>query len=194
MTRARRRPVGALAIVITALVCLSFLPTGAAAQQANARAAIDQGTTALVDTTAVSDGAGVARSAAKATPQLATTIRAIRWALSKVRYPTRTCLLFVRNAFEVKRKFSTAYVAWRHAKYRHYSGISGIPAGVPVFTLGASRSGHIVLSLGNGWVRSTDWPRDGMVGTVKLKTLLRKWHHRYLGWSEDLNGVRVWHG
>jgi len=29
------------------------------------------------------------------------------------------------------------------------------------------------------------------VGTVRLSTLLRSWNHRYLGWTRDLNGVRV---
>jgi hypothetical protein len=196
MTRVRPRPVGVLALMITALLCLSFLPIGAEAQQADGRAASEQRTTSVAVTTAVSDSAGVVKSAAGVSPQVARTIRAIRWALSNARYPTRTCLLFVRNAFQVKRKFGTAHSAWTHAKYRHraaIAAIAGIPAGVPVFTQGASPSGHVVLSLGNGWVRSTDWPRDGMVGTVKLTTLLKKWRHRYLGWSEDLNGVRVWH-
>jgi hypothetical protein len=125
-------------------------------------------------------------------PSNARAKRAVWWSLRVTRYPTRTCLMFVRNALQVPRRYGTAMSAWRNAKHRHRTPISRIPAGVPVFSVGASPSGHIVLSLGNGWVRSTDWPRDGRVGSVRLTVLLAKWHHRYLGWSEDLNGVRVW--
>ena len=192
MIDVRGRPVGAIAITITVLICLSLLLIGADTPQAEGRAVSGQRANVVVVTAVMSDGAR-RFSSAKAAPEWTTTSRAIRWALSNARYPTRTCLLFVRNAFGVKRKFGTAYLAWTHAKYRHDTAIFLIPAGVPVFTMGVSPSGHVMLSLGNGWVRSIDWPRDGMVGTVKLTTLLRKWHHRYLGWSEDLNGVRVWH-
>ena len=48
-----------------------------------------------------------------------------------------------------------------------------------------------MLSLGGGWVRSTDWPKDGRVGNVRLVTLLATWKQRYLGWTSDLNGVAV---
>lgn len=118
--------------------------------------------------------------------------QAITWAGRQRDFPTRTCLYFVRIALQVPRRFPTAMSAWVHTRYRHRTPILSIPPGVPVFTKGASVAGHIAISLGNGWVRTTDWPRDGLVGDVQLTTLLAKWRHRYLGWSEDLNGVRVW--
>lgn len=118
--------------------------------------------------------------------------QAIGWTILQRDFPTRTCLYFARIALQVPRRFPTAMSAWVHARYRHRTSIWSIPPGVPVFTKGASAAGHIAISLGNGWVRSTDWPRDGLVGDVQLTTLLAKWRHRYLGWSEDLNGVRVW--
>lgn len=118
--------------------------------------------------------------------------QALAWADQQLQFPTRTCLYFVRIALQVPRRFPTAMSAWQHARYRHRTPLWAIPAGVPVYTKGQDSAGHIAISLGNGWVRSTDWPRDGLVGDVRITTLLRKWHHRYLGWSEDLNGVRVW--
>lgn len=192
MTRVRWRPMGVLAVVITGLVCGSVLLIGAVGQQIKGDATSGQRTTSVGATTAISHNAGVLHLSAAAAQQSARTSRAINWVLAEVRYPTRTCLLFVRRAFQLKRKFGTALLAWTHAHYRHRSAISLIPAGVPVFTLGASSSGHVALSLGGGWVRTIDWPRDGLVGTVRLTTLLKKWHHHYLGWSEDLNGVRIW--
>ncbi|HEY7858500.1 MAG TPA: hypothetical protein VIC82_08375 [Candidatus Nanopelagicales bacterium] len=136
---------------------------------------------------AVGDGAV---SMALTTSPLA--LRAISWAAVRTTFPTRSCLLFVRIALQAPRRFPTAMSAWAHARYRYRTAIWLIPAGVPVYTKGASGAGHIVLSLGNGLVRSTDWPRVGHVGTVLLTTLLATWHHRYVGWSADLDGVRVW--
>lgn len=118
---------------------------------------------------------------------------AMRWAKNRSSYPTRRCVVFVRSALRVPPRYATPRIAFANARKRHHSRYSKIPAGVPVYSAGRTAPGHIVLSLGNGMVRSTDWPRPGRVGTVSLAKLLRTWNHRYLGWTEDLNGVRVWH-
>ena len=139
----------------------------------------------------VGDSVGdAALSMALTTSPLA--LRAISWAAVQTQFPERSCLLFVRIALQVPRRFPTAMSAWAHAKYRYRTATWLIPAGVPVYTRGPSSAGHVVLSLGNGLVRSTDWPRVGQVGTVLLTTLLTTWHHHYVGWSADLDGVRVW--
>lgn len=117
---------------------------------------------------------------------------AIRWASNRSTYPTRRCIVFVRTALKVPGRYGTPRIAFANARHRHHSDFTKIPAGVPVFTAGRTAPGHVVLSLGNGKIRSTDWPRPGRVGTVSLARFLRTWNHRYLGWSEDLNGVRVW--
>ena len=116
---------------------------------------------------------------------------AIARAEHRTRFAVRACLLFVRHSLGIAKKYYTAYGAWRSAKHRHRTPISEIPAGVPVFTKGTRAAGHVVLSLGGGWVRSTDWPKDGRVGNVRLVTLLATWKQRYLGWTSDLNGVAV---
>jgi hypothetical protein len=118
--------------------------------------------------------------------------RATRWATTHTHYGQRRCLQFVRLALGVPRKYASAHAAWHYAAHRHRSAYAQIPVGVPVFTLGASSAGHVVISLGGGWVRSTDWPTDGKVGNTRLETLLARFQQRYLGWTEDLNGVRVW--
>jgi hypothetical protein len=118
--------------------------------------------------------------------------RATRWAATHQRYGQRRCLQFVRIALGVPRKYYSARQAWQMAKHRHRGSFSSIPVGVPVFTLGKNPAGHVVISLGGGWVRSTDWPKDGKVGRVRLEELLVTFQQRYLGWTEDLNGVRVW--
>ena len=118
--------------------------------------------------------------------------RATRWARAHTRYGQRRCLQFVRLALGIPRKYPTARSAWQNAKHRHRSALARIPVGVPVFTQGANSAGHVVISLGGGWVRSTDWPTDGKVGNARLEVLLARFEQRYLGWTEDLNGVRVW--
>jgi hypothetical protein len=116
--------------------------------------------------------------------------KAIAYAKTITRWPVGYCLKFVRTCFNVSSKYPSAISAWNNAKYRHGPS-SAIPAGVPVFFRGG-KYGHVAISLGNGMCRSTDYPRAGVVSDVKISTLAAKWNYPYIGWSEDLNGVRVW--
>lgn len=50
---------------------------------------------------------------------------------------------------------------------------------------------HIAISIGGGYCYSTDIPR-GKVGLIGINDLSRRWGATLLGWSEDLNGVRVY--
>jgi hypothetical protein len=102
------------------------------------------------------------------------------------------CLLFVRTRYGVPKRAHTAYRAWYAAHHKHRHDRNP-PAGVPVFWSGGSRrGGHVAISLGHGMIVSTDMPRSGHVGRIRLSTISRRWHLRYLGWTEDLNGVRVY--
>ncbi len=81
---------------------------------------------------------------------------AIRWATHRSTYPTRRCIVFVRTALRVPGRYGTPRIAFANARHRHHTEFSKIPAGVPVFTAGRTAPGHVVLSLGNGKIRSTD--------------------------------------
>lgn len=193
------------ALPLAAVLVVPLLPAvpahaGALASSSTARTPASVGAVTDAATRDVPTDAAVlvTASAARAvrTPLRVTSRgrQAVRWAENRHTWPTRTCMVFVRTALGVSGRYPTPRVAWSAAHHRHRTKhFNRIPAGVPVYTAGRTAPGHIVLSLGNGKVRSTDWPRAGRVGTVKLRTLLRSWHHHYLGWSEDLNGVRVWH-
>lgn len=78
--------------------------------------------------------------------------------------------------------------AARHAERLHRD--SHPPAGVPVYILG-SRHGHVALSVGGGRIRSTDYPRRGIVSEVGILTLAKAWNREYFGWSEDLVGRMI---
>jgi hypothetical protein len=124
-------------------------------------------------------------------PRSLTPTEAVAWSRTRTDYPGRACLAFVRRALGVPKKYYTAFGAWKHSALRHTGSFSDIPAGVPVFTKGRESAGHVALSLGGGWVRTTDWPRIGQVSTVRLSMLLVRWKQRYLGWTGDLNDLRL---
>lgn len=67
------------------------------------------------------------------------------------------------------------------------------PAGVPVFWSGGSAgAGHVAISDGKGNVWSTDIERSGKWDLVPVADIHARWGLKYLGWSERLNGVRVY--
>ncbi|HEX3613673.1 MAG TPA: hypothetical protein VHU88_18435 [Sporichthyaceae bacterium] len=102
------------------------------------------------------------------------------------------CLAFVRTAFKLPSNEGSAIGAWRAARHKH-RGDRRPPAGVPVFwSGGSSGAGHVAVSLGNGWIVSTDQPYTGHISKVRLSTIANDWGLNYLGWTEDLEGVRVY--
>lgn len=113
-------------------------------------------------------------------------------------FDTGMCLRWVRTMFAIPAAGdydddgdADAVDAWKRARRRHPGALTP-PAGVPVFWTGGSRGhGHVAMSLGNGNVRSTDWPTAGQVGDVDIATLTARWGLPYAGWTEDLNGVTI---
>lgn len=120
--------------------------------------------------------------------------QAIAWALDQTHWATGYCQMFVRSCYAVGSGFGSAATQWQGALWRHtVSHGAQVPRGVPVFWLGGSKGyGHVALSLGNGLCRSTDWPSRGLVGNVAIDTLTSRWGLRLVGWTEDMNNVRVW--
>ena len=102
------------------------------------------------------------------------------------------CLAFVRTTFRLPGNEGSAISAWHAAKHKHKHDTHP-PAGVPVFwSGGSSGAGHVAVSLGNGWIISTDQPYSGHVSKVKLSKIADDWGLHYLGWTEDLEGVRIY--
>ncbi|MGC5167989.1 hypothetical protein [Luteimicrobium sp. DT211] len=99
------------------------------------------------------------------------------------------CLQFTRTVFGVGPKFGSAIAAWNHAAHRH---TGRPPAGVvvPVFFRTPSKFRHVAVVLGNGKVVSTNGAKISLWSSVDQVASL--FQGPYLGWSEDLNGVRVY--
>jgi hypothetical protein len=100
------------------------------------------------------------------------------------------CLAYVRTAFNVGPKYGSAIQAWNGARHRH-GPESPPPPAVPIYFEGGLY-GHIGTSAGGWDCWSTDQPSAGSVAKVNIHDLARNWGKTYVGWSEDLNGERVW--
>lgn len=121
-----------------------------------------------------------------------TYLEALSWAIAQVKSASRDwtgwCLVFVRSCFNVPAKYPSAIEAWSHAKYKHTGGVP--PKGAPVFWR-VGKFGHIAISDGGGYVYSTDILRRGKVDRVPITYVTSHWKATYLGWTEDVNDVRV---
>lgn len=103
------------------------------------------------------------------------------------------CLRETRECLGVGAGAPDAISAWEAAKHKHpETDPRKIPRGVPVFW-GGSEHGHVALSSGfGGKCFSTDIRRAGYFDQVPIAEIEEKWGLKLLGWTEDLNGVRVW--
>jgi TP901 family phage tail tape measure protein len=120
--------------------------------------------------------------------------QAISWAVDQIGAEGwyRLCQKFVRTALGSGGGFSTAEDAWYGAKYRHsISDPSKVPPGVPVYWTDGG-AGHTALSTGGGNVVSTDYPNSGYVGTGTIAGITSQWGKHLAGWTEDINGKRIW--
>ena len=122
---------------------------------------------------------------------------AIAWGRAQITNPSqnwyRRCLVFVRSCFGVAAKYGSAGAAWDNAVHKHRtSNPADIPAGVPVFWETSGEFDHVALSTGNGRCLSNDFRRDGRIDEVLINDITRGWNAPLLGWTEDLNGVRVY--
>jgi hypothetical protein len=103
--------------------------------------------------------------------------QAVKNARQHNQYAVGMCQKFVRGE------------AWHGAKYKH-PGDRNPPVGAPCFYSGG-QYGHIVIWTDAKQMRSTDCPTSGRVSEEDLDWPVRTWGDTYLGWTEDLNGVRL---
>jgi hypothetical protein len=106
------------------------------------------------------------------------------------RYDVGMCQKFVRGeAWQIGSLYGSAIDAWHGAMHKH-PGDRKPPLGAPMFYSGG-QYGHIVINTGPGDIRSTDCPSSGQVSEADTDWPVRSWGDTYLGWTEDLNGVRL---
>lgn len=114
---------------------------------------------------------------------------AIANADSYTSYESGMCLKWVRGpCWEIGSLYGSAIEAWNGAKYKH-PGDRNPPDGAALFYRGGNY-GHVVIRK-PGDMRSTDCPSSGRVGDAEIAWVEDNWGYEYLGWTEDLNGVRL---
>lgn len=101
------------------------------------------------------------------------------------------CLVFVRSCFGVGPSAPTALEAWNRAQHKHpETNPQKIPRRVPVFW--GDGDGHVALSRGDGSCWTTDAVHPGKVDVDQIAAIGTLWGKPLLGWTEDINGVRVY--
>lgn len=101
------------------------------------------------------------------------------------------CLKHARMAWGVPAKYGHARLAWQQARFRHpTTSLAGIPVGAPIFLdRASSKYGHVATYLGNGQMGTTDSAKRTTQVVPVQSWLNAGW--RLLGWTEDLNGVKL---
>lgn len=109
------------------------------------------------------------------------------------------CLSFARRVFNISPKYSTATEAWEKAKHKHTDNLPDVA--VPVWF----RWTGTVDGVRKNWGHVAVWvPGRGVVSSPSVGTANPRWvgsvdamvkalgnDAKYLGWSEDINEVRV---
>lgn len=104
------------------------------------------------------------------------------------------CLQFVRECFAVAAYYGSALDAWNGSGTKH-PGDRNPPAAVPLFFQTPSVYDHVVFGGATGEIITTfnaDVKRyTASSGSAVISAIERDFSGSYLGWTEDINRVRV---
>lgn len=115
-------------------------------------------------------------------------------AATGAKFAAGMCLQKVRQLYGIPALNPDAISCWRGSGHQHRTtDLLSIPAGVPVFWEGG-KHGHIAIKAGGRThdVWTTDFARNGHFDRVDGRKIGPRWGMRLLGWTEDVNGVRVY--
>lgn len=105
------------------------------------------------------------------------------------------CLVYVRETFGIGPKYPTATAGWVASKFKHKDQNFPSNVWVPLwFSLSDNPDGHVALRQPDGSVWSASSPTShSPVHHPSLSSLLSYYKNRltYLGWTEDIEDVRV---
>lgn len=124
---------------------------------------------------------------------IVTTARAViarcKASVSTWTYAVGYCLKYARTMAGAPPMGGDAHSAWAAADYKHVKGTP--PPGSLVWWKGG-KHGHVAVSAGGGYCWTTDFLRPGRIDKVAIVAIAKGWtNFTYIGWSEDVNGVRV---
>lgn len=99
------------------------------------------------------------------------------------------CLVYVRKMYGINAMYLTAIAGWNGAKYKHPGETPPTNVDVPLwFTYGTE--GHVALNVPGKGIFSVSAQGDKVFASIAaLEDYIKG--ATYLGWSEDIDGVRV---
>jgi hypothetical protein len=98
------------------------------------------------------------------------------------------CLVYVREVFGVSAKYPTATSGWENASYKHIGEQPPTDVDVPVW-FSWNVDGHVGVSVpGEGVYSALERGVEVKASVAVLATAIGG---TYLGWSEDVDGVRI---
>lgn len=105
------------------------------------------------------------------------------------------CLDYVTRGFEIPDLYNSAAQAWAEAQHKHVgvSPLGMLAAGnaVPVFFKYNGVYGHVAMWVFGKGIYSTSAQGDKIFANIPELVAWMGEGFVYLGWSEDLNGVRI---
>ena len=104
------------------------------------------------------------------------------------------CLAFARNMFGVSVKYPNAWKAWEGTTYKH-ANYDFPPVAVLIWfrhPANGTTPGHVAVRMPDGKIYSSPY-RVGTTHAVlgSIEEVEKKYSSKYVGWSEDINNIRV---
>lgn len=105
------------------------------------------------------------------------------------------CLNYARRVYNVGPKYPTAWNAWKNASKRHTASSHPKNVSVPIWFSFYRRGvnfGHVVVYVPKKGYYSSPYKRGTSFAVLpSIKEVERIYSAKYVGWSEDINGVSV---
>jgi hypothetical protein len=100
------------------------------------------------------------------------------------------CLKYARQVFGVSAVYSTAWQGWLNAKYKHTD--RNLPNASILCWFSYQTAGHVVVYVpGKGYYSSPYKTGQSYYVGTSIADIEAKYACKYVGWSEDINNVRV---
>lgn len=105
------------------------------------------------------------------------------------------CLAYAREMFGAPGGVTYAWEAWENAKYKYEA--SDLPTDAAVlmwysYTVDGKNEGHVTVNVPGKGIYSSPYAKDTSHAVVgSIADVERIYGVTYVGWSEDINGVRV---
>ena len=102
------------------------------------------------------------------------------------------CLAYAREMFSAPGGVEWAWQAWENAQYKHTDQNFPANCDVPMWYSYNGTEGHVTVNVSGRGIYSSPW-QEGTTNAVlqSVADVERIYGVTYVGWSEDINGVRV---